>query len=37
MLLLVPVGLLILMLVTSLVLEVNEGGTGNAAIRSSRI
>jgi hypothetical protein len=37
MLLLVPVGFLILMLVTSLVLEVNEGGTGNAAIRSSRI
>lgn len=37
MLLLVPVGFLILMLVTSLVLEVNEGGAGNLAIRSSRI
>jgi hypothetical protein len=37
MLLLVPVAFLMLILVTSLVLEVNEGGTGNTAIRSSRI
>jgi hypothetical protein len=37
MLLVVPAALLILVLVTSLVLEDNEGGTGNAAIRSSRI
>jgi hypothetical protein len=32
MLLLVPMGLLIMMLVTSLVLEVNEGGAGTRAL-----